>query len=116
MLDLRRQILSALRQSIEGDEPIATLRERLSPLLARLLEPERTRRGLTDVERDLLETLHDRLAIARDRVSFALKENTVDHAMPALQDVRSIYQGAAFVEALMLEPIGPGTVRSGPPA
>lgn len=107
MFDPRHQILSELRRSIDDGDPLPATRRRLAPLVVKLMDPERIRRGLTDVERDLLETLHDRLAMARDRIGIALAENTVDHALPTLQDVREIYQGAAFVEALMLEPVGP---------
>jgi hypothetical protein len=78
---------------------------RIAALLHRTASP--VRRGLTVVERELFEALHDRLAVARDRIGFVLRECTVDHALPVLQDVRSIYQGAAFLKALLLEPTGP---------
>ena len=67
----------------------------------------RNRRGLTEPERDLFEMLHDRLAVARDRVNVALRENTVDHAMPCLEDVESIHQGAVVLRALLRDPMGP---------
>lgn len=67
----------------------------------------RNRRGLTESERDLFEMLHDRLAVARDRVNVALHENTVDHALPCLQDVERIYQGAVVLRALLRDPMGP---------
>lgn len=105
--DIRRELAIAVQHSIEADESALVFRNRIAPLLARIAQLERARRGLTDVERELLEALHDRLALVRDRITFALRENTVDHALPSLQEVRSIYQGAAFLEAMLMEPIGP---------
>lgn len=105
---LAHEILAAVRQSIDLGESFEAFRQRVRPLLERVSAADRSRRGLTDVERELLEALHDKLAVVRDRMNFALHESTVDHTLPVLQEVRNIYQGAAFLEALMLEPIGSG--------
>lgn len=66
-----------------------------------------SRRGLTEPERELFEMLHDRLAVARDRVNVALRENTVDHALPCLEDVERIHQGAVVLRAMLCEPMAP---------
>lgn len=63
------------------------------------------RRGLTDAERELFELLHDRLAVARDRVNFALHENTVDHAMPSINDLEQIWFGVVVLRAMLREPV-----------
>lgn len=67
------------------------------------------RRGLTEAERELFEMMHDRLALARDQINFALRENTVDHALPSLAEVERIYHGAVVLKALLVDPMGPAS-------
>lgn len=105
-IDLGRELLHTAKTSIDRGDSAMEFLERIVPIIPKIKEAQRRRRGLTSVERELLEALSARLAPVQERIAFALRENTVDHALPALQDVRSIYQGAAFLEALMLDPIG----------
>jgi hypothetical protein len=106
-LDLGRELLHVARSSIDGDESAMQFVERVVPLITKLKHAQRKRRGLTAMERELFEALNARLAKAQERIVFALQENTVDHALPSLREVRQIYQGAAFLEAMLLEPAGP---------